>query len=76
MIAGVASAVLLGTAAGLVASGSARLGAALGVLSALALIGRFLPALLKTRKLMPAGIVVAVGLVVVAVGSCALFVGT
>ena len=72
LIAGIAFASLLGIAAGLVAAGSPRAGAGLGVVSALALIGRFLPAFLRTKKLMPAGLVVAVGALVLVVGVLAL----
>ena len=75
LIAGIVSAVLLGIAAGLVASGSTRVGAALGALCALALIGRFLPSFSKTKKLMPAGLVVAVGALVLALGVLTLVAG-
>ena len=68
LIAGLVSAALLGASAGLVAFGSARWGAGLGGLAALALIGRFLPAFLKTRKVMPAGLVVAVGAITLTIG--------
>jgi uncharacterized membrane protein (UPF0136 family) len=61
LIAGVVFASLLGVAAGLLATGSPVFAAALGLVSALALIARFLPAFLRTKKLMPAGAVVAVG---------------
>ena len=64
LIAGIGFAVLLGVASSLVASGSVRVGAGLGALGALALIGRFLPAFLKTKKVMPAGMVVAIGALV------------
>jgi uncharacterized membrane protein (UPF0136 family) len=60
LIAGIVFAGLLGIAAGLLA-GSPRIAAGLGILSALALIGRFLPNFMRTKKLMPAGAVVAVG---------------
>jgi uncharacterized membrane protein (UPF0136 family) len=72
LIAGLASATLLGVAAALVATGSVRIGAGLGAVSALALIGRFLPAFLRTKKVMPAGAVVAVGAWVVVVCALAL----
>jgi uncharacterized membrane protein (UPF0136 family) len=51
----------LGIAAGLLANGSHVFAATLGLVSALALIARFLPAFVRTKKLMPAGAVVAVG---------------
>ena len=72
LIAGVAFATLLGVAAGLLATGSPVFGAALGVFSALALIGRFLPAFVRSKKLMPAGLVVAVGAWVLV--ACILFI--
>jgi uncharacterized membrane protein (UPF0136 family) len=68
LIAGVVSAALLGASASLLASGSVRLGAGLGAVTALALIGRFLPALSRTKKLMPAGFVVAAGAITLALG--------
>lgn len=69
LIAGITLGALLGVAAGLLATGSTVAGAALGLVSALALIGRFLPAFLRTKKVMPAGAVVVVGAwVVVACG--------
>ena len=61
LIAGVALGSLLGVAAGLLAMGSPVVAAALGLVSALVLIARFLPAFLRTKKLMPAGAVVVVG---------------
>jgi uncharacterized membrane protein (UPF0136 family) len=61
LIAGIVFASLLGVAAGLLAAGSPVFAAVLGIVSALALIARFLPAFLRTKKLMPAGAVVAVG---------------
>lgn len=61
LIAGITLGAMLGVAAGLLAMGSMVYGAALGLVSALALIGRFLPAFLRTKKLMPAGAVVVVG---------------
>ncbi len=62
LIAGVASALLLWLAAGLLSGGSVRAGAALGGVVAVALVGRFLPAYLKTKKPMPAGLVAALGI--------------
>ncbi|HEY5372783.1 MAG TPA: TMEM14 family protein [Polyangiaceae bacterium] len=75
LIAGSAFATLLAIAAALVATGSPRWGAGLGAASALALIGRFLPAFIKTKKLMPAGAVVAVGVLVLIVGALVLLGG-
>ncbi len=72
LIAGLAFATLLGVAAYLVRSGSVGLGAGLGAVSALALIARFLPAFLRTKKVMPAGLVVTVGAWVVVVCALAL----
>jgi uncharacterized membrane protein (UPF0136 family) len=70
LIAGIAFAVLLGSAAGLVASGATAWGAGLGLFSALALIARFLPNFLRTKNVMPAGLVAGVGAWVVV--ACAL----
>jgi uncharacterized membrane protein (UPF0136 family) len=67
LISGVGSAVLLGIASSLVQSGNIRAGAIMGALIALALIGRFFPAFMKTKKVMPAGMVVALGAVVLVV---------
>ncbi|HTU61701.1 MAG TPA: TMEM14 family protein [Polyangiales bacterium] len=61
LIAGVVFATLLGVAAWLFATGSTVAAAVLGLVCTLALIGRFLPAFLRTKKVMPAGVVVAVG---------------
>jgi uncharacterized membrane protein (UPF0136 family) len=61
LIAGIVFASLLGVAAGLLASGSVVAAAALGLVCTLALIGRFLPAFVRTKKVMPAGVVVAGG---------------
>lgn len=72
LIAGIVFASLLGLAAGLVALGSPRIGAGLGMVSALALMGRFLPAFLRTKKVMPAGLVVAMGALVLVVAVIAL----
>jgi len=56
LIAGLVSAALLGVSATLT-SGGGRPGIILGALVCVALAGRFLPAYLKTKKLMPAGLV-------------------
>lgn len=61
LIAGIVFASLLDVAGALVMTGSPRAGAALGLLSALALVARFLPNFLRTKKVMPAGLVVAGG---------------
>ena len=61
LIAGIVLGGLLGVAAGLLITGSAVIAAALGLLSALVLIARFLPAFMRTKKVMPAGAVVVVG---------------
>jgi uncharacterized membrane protein (UPF0136 family) len=68
--AGGASGVLLWVASGLLGSGHAVGGAALGGVVSLALVGRFLPAFLKTKKAMPAGLVAALGVGGV-LGACA-----
>jgi uncharacterized membrane protein (UPF0136 family) len=70
LIAGIVFASLLAVAAGLLVTGSVRIAAGLGLVSALALIGRFLPNFMRTKKLMPAGAVVTVGAWVVV--ACAL----
>ena len=75
LISGIACAVLLGGAAGLVWSGAARLGAGLGVVIAFALVFRFLPAFLRTRRFMPGGAVVIVGALVIALGALTLVTG-
>ena len=72
LIAGIGFAGLLSVAAALVATGAPRLGAGLGVVSALALIARFLPAFMRTKKIMPAGTVVVIGVLVLVVGLIAL----
>jgi uncharacterized membrane protein (UPF0136 family) len=66
LIAGLGSALLLGVASSVFSSGAVRLGAALGGVIALALIGRFAPAFMKTKKVRPAGLVVAMGVLVLA----------
>ena len=52
--------------------GSLTVGAGLGAVSALALIARFLPAFLRTKKVMPPGLIVAVGAWVIVVCALAL----
>jgi uncharacterized membrane protein (UPF0136 family) len=76
LISGIGSALLLGIASGLVSSGYVRAGAGLGAFVALALIGRFFPAFMKTKKVMPAGMVVGVGAVVLVLGVIGLVKGT
>jgi uncharacterized membrane protein (UPF0136 family) len=72
LVAGSAFGILLGVAAWLVATGSDRIGAGLAILAALALIGRFLPGFLRTKKVMPAGAVVAAGSLVLLLSVLAL----
>ena len=67
LIAGVALGGFLGVAAFLLTTGKPVVAAALGLISALVLIARFLPAFMRTRKVMPAGAVVALGAWVAAV---------
>lgn len=55
---GVTGAALL-VAAGITASGNVVLGLGLGGATCVALAGRFIPGYLKTRKLMPAGVMAA-----------------
>lgn len=59
LIAGGVSGVLALTAAGLAASGSVIGGLVLGGATCVALAGRFLPAYLSTKKVMPAGVMSA-----------------
>lgn len=73
LIAGIVSGLLLGTASGLVSSGFVRLGGGLGAVIAVALIGRFLPAFMKTKKFMPAGLVAMLGMVVVCLCMAGIF---
>ena len=61
LIAGGISGVLLWIASGLLGSGQVVGGAVLGGVVSLGLVGRFLPAYLKTKKPMPAGLVAALG---------------
>jgi uncharacterized membrane protein (UPF0136 family) len=75
LIAGLGFSLLLGVASSLVSSGSIRLGAGLATVTALALIGRFLPAFLKTKKVMPAGVVAALGVIVLVLGALTLAAG-
>lgn len=59
LIAGGVSGAALLVAAGLTATGHVTAGLAFGGVTCLALAGRFLPAYLRTRKLMPAGVMAA-----------------
>ena len=61
LIAGIASGTLLFIAAGLALTARSVGGAVLGGLVSLALVGRFLPAFLKTKKPMPAGLMAVLG---------------
>jgi uncharacterized membrane protein (UPF0136 family) len=76
LISGVGFGMLLTLSSRLVAAGDVRFGAGLGVFLALALIARFLPAFLKTKKVMPAGMIATVGAVVVVLGVVGLVSGT
>jgi len=59
LIAGAASSAALLVAAGLTASGAVTAGLALGGVTCLVLAGRFIPGYLRTRKLVPAGVMAA-----------------
>jgi uncharacterized membrane protein (UPF0136 family) len=59
LIAGASSGAALLVAAGLTASGYVVAGLAFGGVTCLALAGRFIPGYLRTRKLMPAGVMAA-----------------
>lgn len=61
LIAGVASGALLFASSGLYCTGRIVAAAVLSGLVSLALVGRFLPAFMKTKKAMPAGLVAALG---------------
>lgn len=61
LIAGGISGVLLWLASGLLGAGQTTAGAVLGGVVSLGLLGRFLPAYLKTKKAMPAGLMAALG---------------
>jgi uncharacterized membrane protein (UPF0136 family) len=62
--------VLIGTGA------STRIGLILGLIVALALAGRFVPAFLKTKKVMPAGLMGALGIIGVIVSALTLVNGS
>jgi uncharacterized membrane protein (UPF0136 family) len=66
LIAGIASGALLGLAGALVVLGHVGAGAGLALAIAVALLGRFAPAFIKTKKVMPAGLMVVLGVVAVA----------
>ncbi len=55
LIAGGASGVLLAVAAYLIGAGFGSIGLILGLIVSVALAGRFVPAFIKTKKPMPAG---------------------
>lgn len=59
LIAGGVSGLVLLAAAGITATGNVVLGLGLGGATCVALAGRFIPGYLKTRKLMPAGMMAA-----------------
>ena len=66
LIAGGASGVLLAVAAYLIGAGYVSIGLILGLIVSIALAGRFVPAFIKTKKPMPAGmmsILAAAGIV-------------
>jgi len=56
LIAGGASGVLLAAAAYLIGAGHVTLGLVIGLVVSIALAGRFVPAFIKTKKPMPAGL--------------------
>ena len=66
LIAGSVSGLLLGLAGALILLDYARAGAGLALVLSIALLGRFAPAFAKTKKVMPAGIMVALSLIAVA----------
>src|SRR5882757_5034235 len=72
LIAGSASGLVLALAGALILLGHARAGAGLGLVLAIALLGRFAPAFAKTKKIMPAGIMVSLSLIAVALCGSAL----
>ncbi len=59
LIAGGISGLLLFVAGGLMSVGKTQAGLILGLVVCVALAGRFVPAFLKTRKMMPAGMMAA-----------------
>lgn len=70
LLAGGISGLLLGVAALLLFFGSSEVGLIVGAVTSLLLAGRFVPAFMKTRKVMPAGMMGAcalMGLILVAV---------
>ncbi|MEN9578160.1 MAG: hypothetical protein RJA70_1169 [Pseudomonadota bacterium] len=72
LVAGGLSGVVLLAAAGIAASGSAVLGLGIGVGASLLLAGRFVPAYLKTKKVMPQGIMAALSVLALIIGALAL----
>lgn len=76
LIAGGLSGAVLLAAAGLAASGHATLGLGLGVGASALLGGRFIPAYLKTKKLMPPGIMAGLSVIALVVGVLALLQST
>lgn len=62
LIAGASSGAALLVAAGLTASGYVTAGLAFGGVTCLALAGRFIPGYLRSRKLMPAGVMAALAI--------------
>jgi len=72
LIAGSVSGLFLGLAGALILLDHARAGAGLALVLSIALLGRFAPAFAKTKKIMPAGIMVALSVIAVALCGCAL----
>ena len=66
LVAGGASGVLLLVAGALVGTASTQTGAIVGVVVSLALGARFLPSFVKTRTLMPAGVMALLSVIGVA----------
>lgn len=75
LIAGAGSGAALLIAAGLTASGYFTAGLALGGVTCLALAGRFIPGYLRSRKVMPAGVMAALSVAGVLTALLAFFSG-
>lgn len=73
LIAGVISGVGLVAAGVLVGSGSQSLGLVVGLVLSIALAGRFVPAFVRTRKPMPAGMMALLAVGGVAIAALLLF---
>ena len=72
LIAGGISGALLLASGGLVATGRIHAGVVVGLVVSVALAGRFIPAFVKTRKWMPAGLMAALSLVGMVAGALGL----